>query len=133
LHTDRPDNLPGLQFRGKWKRQTGGPGRNSRDEEEIPVEINFFQDHRESIDLTLNTEAGIGNEQIVFDGDNWNTLEIRINMASMFRFFNPGHFNGAQMVQQGNKQKIIISARHNSKMYYSLAERVEKSIKAVIK
>ncbi len=133
LHTNGIDSIPGLTFRGKWKKQRGRPGGNNQGQEEIPVELNFFKDYEESIELTLNTEAGVGKEQIVFDGDNWNTLEIRVNLASIFRNLNPGKFNGAQMIQQGNKQKIIISAHHNTDMYYSLVNRVERSIKAVIK
>ena len=108
LHTTLNDSIPGLQFRGKWKKQTGGPGHNPRDEEEIPVELRFFEDIDGIIKLTVNTEAGIGKEQIVFDGDNWNTLEIKINMARLFQF-NPGIFERAKIQGEGENKKIIIS------------------------
>lgn len=135
LHTNGPDSLSGLTFKGKWKRQKGKsdspPGRPEK--EVIPVEINFFKDYKEELELTLNTETG--NEQIVFDGNNWNTLEIKINLAHMFKNFNPENLERATIQGQGGKQKIIISRSHNNDedMYYSLVNRVEKSITAVIK
>ena len=134
LHINGTENSPGLRFRGKWKKQQGRPGFNPQSQDEIPVEINFFEDIEEEIKLTVNTEAGIGNEQILFDEDNWNTLEIRINMAQLFRS-NPGIFEKARIQGEGQNQKIIISRYHNNEenMYYSLVNRVEKSIKAVIK
>ena len=136
IKTHESDSLPGLQFRGKWREKTGRPGQPGapHGEDEIPVELNFFKNYGESIDLTLNTEAGVGNEQIVFDGDNWNTMEVRINMAQLFRV-NPGIFGRAKIQGEGKNKKIIISRYHNNEedMYYSLVRRVEKSIKAVIK
>jgi hypothetical protein len=136
IKTHESDSLPGLQFRGKWKGKPGRPDQPGapHGKDEIPVELNFFKNYGESIILTLNTEAGIGNEKIVFDGDNWNTLEIRINMAQLFRV-NPGIFERAKIQGEGKNKKIIISSHHNNEddMYYSLVRRVEKSIKAVIK
>ena len=134
LHTNGIDSIPGLTFQGKWKRQRGRPNSVPPGKDDIPVEFKFFEDHEE-LELTVNTETGIGKEQIVFDGDNWNTLEIRINMAHLFKYFTPGVLERAKIQGQGDKQKIIISRYHNNEedMYYSLVNRVEKSIKAVIK
>lgn len=137
LHTNRPDSLPGLQLKGKWKRQMNRPGPGNHGPEEIPVEFNFFQDSDGALNpFTLENEAG--EKQIVFDGDNWNTLEIKINLAKLFEHFNPGMLERAKIQGQGNKQKIIISKDHNNGeemnfIYSSLEYRVERSIKAVIK
>jgi hypothetical protein len=134
IKTHESDSLPGLQFRGKWRGQMRGPGSGPpQSEAEIPVELNFFKYHGESINLTLNTQTGIGNEKIIFDGNNWNTMEIRVNLTHMFRYITPGRIQNANISQHDNKNKIIISANNNTEMYNSLAERVEKSIKAVIK
>lgn len=137
LHIQDSGNIAGLKFRGKWTR-----GRGEDDEEEdeddkyrddngeTEVELNFFE-HRESIELTLQTEEG--NKKIVFNQGNWNRVEIRVNLAHLFRSINPGAFEKAEISEAGKKPKIIISANHNSEMYYSLAHRVERSIKAVVK
>ncbi|MBS3770419.1 MAG: hypothetical protein V5A47_10795 [Bacteroidales bacterium] len=133
LHTNRPDSLPGLQLKGKWKRQMNRPGPGNQGPEEIPVEFNFFQDSDEAPlnPFTLKNEAG--DQQIVFDGDNWNTLEIRINLAELFSQDIGDILDGAKIQGQGNKQKIIISPDYNEGIHSSLEYRVERSIKAVIK
>ncbi len=133
LHTAGGDTASALTFKGKWKHPSGnnatadsdGPG-----EEEIPIELNFFS-QSEAIPLTLHKEDN--GQQIVFKGDNWNTLEITINMAHLFRYFNPGRLRQAEVHGTGNQRKIIVSAKHNQELYYSLVERVERSMKAVVK
>lgn len=128
LHTNRPDSLPALQLRGKWKRQKnrGGPG--NQGPEEIPVEFNLFQEIEALRPFTVKNKTD--DQQIVFDGDNWNTLEIRINLAESF---SQDILDGAKIQGQGNKQKIIISPDYNEGIHSNLEYRVERSIKAVIK
>lgn len=130
LHTSKVGNLPGFKLQGKWKKKQGSPGYGNAPPSEIDVEINFF-DHHESLDLTVKTDAG--NRQIVFDGDNWNVLELRINLAYLFRNTNPDALENARVVWQNNKPKIIISAYQEDDIYYNLVNRIEQSIQATIK
>jgi hypothetical protein len=136
LETSGTESIPGLKLRGKFKNKGNGPPDFVHGgKKEIPVEFDFFNYNREEIELTLNTEAGVGEEQIVFDGDNWNTLEIRINLAHLFRKFNPGLLERAEIQGQGENQRIVVSRSQNNKeeIYFNLVNRVDKSIKAVIK
>ena len=130
LHTNKAGNLPGFKLQGKWKKHQGSPGYGNAPPAETDVEINFF-DHHESLDLTVKTDAG--NKQIVFDGNNWNTLELKINLAHLFRNTNPDTFDTARVIRQNNKPKIIISAYQEDDIYFNLVNRIEKSIHATIK
>lgn len=133
LHTGHSDSLSGLRFRGMWKFEGGGdlPGKDPPPAEgELPVEIRFFE-QTESIPLNLKTRGG--NQQIVFNQDNWETLEISLNLTHLFRYFTPGKMRQAAVQGSGNNKKIIISSRHNQELYYNLAERVERSMRAVVK
>jgi hypothetical protein len=131
LHTNKTDTCCGLVFRGMYEPEMDGSGQIGPPPfEEIPVELSFFN-HEESIPLTLKTETG--EQQIVFKDDQWDTLEITIDLAHMFKFINPGRLRQAEIHGTGKRKKIIISSQHNQKLYYSLVERVERSMKAVIK
>jgi len=133
LHTGESDSLPGLRFRGKWEFEEDDdfpPGNDPPFEGEVPVEIRFFE-QTETIPLILKTQGG--DQQIVFNRDNWETLEISVDLAHLFRFITPGKMRQAAVHGTGNNKKIIISSRHNQELYYNLVERVERSTRAVVK
>lgn len=143
LNSNPSDTCAGLVFRGEWERDDDEEEEDDDDDdddkkqvnqrndpEELPVEISFYQEGK-TIPLTLKTQQG--EQQIVFKKDNWETLEITIDMAHMFRGINPGRIRQAQVQGTGKQRKIIISAQHNTDLYINLMERVEKSITAVVK
>ena len=145
LHTCQTDSCAGLVFRGRWGRDDDDDNDDDDDDdddsskkqafqmndpEELPIELNFYE-KAETIPLTLRTQDN--QQQILIEQDNWDTLEITIDLAHMFRYINPGKLRQAQVHGSGNKRKIIVSAQHNTEIYYSLMERVERSITAVIK
>ena len=143
LNTCPTDSCAGLVFRGRWEQEdddeddeddedddTGKKrGFIPGDPEELPIKLNFFE-QAETIPLTLKTQDN--QQQILIEQDNWDTLEITIDLAHMFRYINPGKLRQAQVHGIGNQRRIIISANHNTEIYYSLMERVERSIQAVI-
>lgn len=138
LHTCQTDSCAGLVFRGRWEQDDEDDeddiskkrGLIPGDPEELPIELNFFE-QAETIPLTLKTQDN--QQQILIEQGNWDTLEITIDLAHMFRYINPAKLGQAQVHGIGNQRRIIISANHNTEIYYSLVERVERSIKAVIK
>ena len=132
LHTGVSDSIPGLRFRGKWEFEEDDdfPGNDPPFEGELPVELRFFE-QAETIPLILKTQNG--QQQIVFNRDNWDTLEINVNLSYLFRYFTPGKLRQAEVHGAGNNKKIIISSRHNQELYYNLVERVERSMRAVVK
>lgn len=141
LHTFQTDSCAGLVFRGRWEQDNDDDddddddtskkrGLIPDDPEELPIELNFFE-KAETIPLTLKTQDN--QQQILIEQDNWDTLEITIDLAHMFRTINPGTLRQAQVHGTGNQRRIIVSANHNTEIYYSLVDRVERSIKAVIK
>lgn len=132
LHTGPSDSLSGLRLRGRWEFEEDDdfPGNEPPLEGELPVEFRFFE-QAETIPLIIKTQNG--QQQIVFNRDNWDTLEISINLAHLFRYLTPGKLRQAQVHGSGNNKKIIISSGHNQELYYNLVERVERSMRAVVK
>ena len=134
LHTGSSDTCSGLKFRGhyEFEFEDGLKKGNHRVNEldEIPIELCFF-DQSEPIELTLETSSG--DQQIVFNSDKWQTMEVTIDLAGIFRYFNPGKLRQAQIHGSGNQRRIIISSQHNHQIYLDLANRVERSMKAVVK
>jgi len=144
LHTCQADTCAGLVFRGRWGRDDDDDDEDDDDDddsskkqafqmndpEEMPIELNFYEKD-ETIPLTVKTKDN--QQQILIEKDNYESLEITIDLAHMFRTINPGRLRQAQVHGSGNQRRIIVSAQHNTDLYFSLADRVERSITAVIK
>lgn len=148
LNTSGTDTCCGLIFRGVWEKddddgdndddktmKTRGPSPRKHfsgtgNDEEVPLEISLFE-ASETLKQTIQTEEE--QRQVVLERDNWETIEITLDMSVIFRYINPGRLRQAEVQGAGNSQKIIISRESNRNLHDSLADRVEKSMKAVIK
>lgn len=147
LNTTGTDSCCGLVLRGVWEQDddngddddkvrngkagsSENNGSETGNDQEIPIELSLFETS-EPLTQTIKTEKG--EQQIVLKRENWESIEITIDMSVIFQYINPGRLRQAEVHGTGNNQKIIISRESNRDLHDSLAERVEKSMKAVIK
>ena len=149
LNTTGTDTCCGLFLRGIWEQDDDDDDDNDDDKaqkgrgasprkhfsgtginEEVPLEISLFETP-ERLKQTILTEEE--QRQVVLKKDNWETIEITLDMSVIFKYINPGRLRQAEMQGAGNNQKIIISRESNRDLHDSLADRVENSMKAVIK
>lgn len=149
LNTTSTDTCCGLVFRGLWEKDDDDDDDNDDDkannakktslqkrfsgignDEEVPLEISLFETS-EPLKQTIQTEEE--QRRVVLKRDNWETIEITLDMSVIFRYMNPGRLRQAEVQGAGNNQKIIISRESNRNLHDSFADRVEKSMKAVIK
>ncbi|MFO8234839.1 MAG: hypothetical protein R6U04_05500 [Bacteroidales bacterium] len=121
LHVNKTDTSEGLVLKGKYSGLSGG---------EKDVKLGFYN-HPEAIDI--NVEPQQGKDQVMFRKNENTTIEIQLNLQQIFRYFNPGVLNSAEITDTDEGKKIIISEQHNTKIYYNLISRIEKSTRAVIK
>lgn len=121
LHLNQTDTLEGLRFKGKY---------SAPPLEDTEVEFSFFN-HHEPLELMIQNQRGEKN--LVFKKGNIHALEVQINLNNLFRYFNINRLVQAERIQEGGKEKIVISAQHNQEMYYELVNRIEKSTRAILK
>jgi len=98
--------------------------------EETQLEFAFFE-NRESI--TLKVQNTNGNKKVLFKKGETKTLNIEVNLNQLFARFNPGSLNNANVTQEGNTRKIIVAPDQNEALYDKLVDRIDKSMRAVLK
>lgn len=121
LHLSSIDSLYGFMLHGTY---------NSPVFEETRIEFEFFENNEQIEIMIQNTK---GNNKVLFKKGKNQTLNIQINLNQLFAYFNPKRLEEAETTQEGNTQKIIISPTQNEELYYDLVNRIDKSIKAILK
>lgn len=121
LHLNPTDSTDGLMLRGIYKHPVF---------EDTELEFGFFETE-EPIEITIQNLKG--NKKVLFKKGKTKTLNIQLNLSVVFAHFNPRRLESANIIQEGNKRKIIISKEQNEALYYDLVDRIEKSTKAILK
>ena len=141
LHTCQTDTCPGMTFRGRYGRDDDDDDDDDSDKkqgflindpEELPIELHFFDfEEAEIIPLILKTQDN--QDQILIKEDNWDSIEITIDMSMLFRVITPGMLRKAEVTGSANNRRIVISKQNNKNLHGELKRRVDRSMKAVIK
>ena len=98
--------------------------------EKTQLEFAFFEN---SESITLKVQNTNGNKKVLFKKEETKTLNIEVNLNQLFARFNLGSLNNANVIQEENTRKIIVSPDHNEELYDKLVDRIDKSMKAVLK
>ncbi len=98
--------------------------------EDAELEFNFFETEKPLEILIQNSK---GNKKVLFKKGKTKTLEIQLNLNSVFAQFNVNRLEGANAIQEGNKRKIIISKEYNEDLYYDLVGGIKESTRAILK
>jgi hypothetical protein len=121
LHLNAINSVKGLTLNGAYNHPVF---------EDTELEFAFFE-NEETIEITIQNLKG--NKKVLFDKGKSKTLEIQLNLNSVFARFNPKRLEEANAIQEGNKRKIIISKEYNETLYFDLVNRIEKSTRAILK
>ena len=121
LHLNPIDSIDALLLHGSYNHPVF---------EKTEVEFSFFETE-EPIELTIQNINE--RKKVVFNKGKTKTLEIQLNLSMVFSLFNPKRLENANIIEEDNKRKIIISHKHNEELYYDLVDRIEKSTKAILK
>lgn len=98
--------------------------------EETQLEFAFFEDEES---ITIKIQNTNGDKKVLFKKGETKTLNLEVNLNQLFARFNPGSLNNANITQEGNTRKIIVSPDKNQELYDKLVDRIDKSMKAVLK
>lgn len=101
--------------------------------EETQIEFGFSEKNNEPIEIELKIENENGDKKVLFKKGETKTINIEINLNQLFARFNPRSLENANVTQEGNKRKIIISPDQNKELYDKVVDRIDKSMKAVLK
>ena len=121
LNLNSRDSANGLMLNGAY---------NSPVFEETQLKFAFFKNH-EPIEIKIQNTKG--NNKVLFKKGKNKALNIKINLNQLFAILNPKKLEEADITHEENTRKIIISREQNGELYYDLVNRIDKSIKAILK
>ncbi|SRR6056297_314381 len=121
LFLSNSDTIPAFCLQGTYQSNQHG---------EVEVHFRFF---RQEEMFLFKAENKAGNKKIVLQKGNNEKMQVDLRLQSLFSLFNPNQLESAEYIIEGGKTKIIISENHNQNIYYSLVNRIERTIHVVVK